>query len=73
LKELKAAMKALGFDVSKEEIKKLLVSVDSDTSGEIDFDEFLQMMTGRMVLDVFEFDCRFSPLSLCTCCLSERA
>jgi Ca2+-binding EF-hand superfamily protein len=42
-------MKALGFDVSKEEIKKMLASVDSDASGEIDFDEFLQMMTGRMV------------------------
>jgi Ca2+-binding EF-hand superfamily protein len=43
-------MKALGFDVSKDEIKKMLASVDADGSGEIEFEEFLQMMTGRMVL-----------------------
>jgi Ca2+-binding EF-hand superfamily protein len=49
LKELKAAMKALGFDLSKEEIKKMLSTVDADSSGEIDFDEFVQLMTGRMV------------------------
>ena len=43
-------MKALGFDVSKDEIKKMLASVDADGSGDIEFEEFLQMMTGRMVL-----------------------
>lgn len=59
LKELKAAMKALGFDVSKDEIKKMLASVDADGSGEIEFEEFLQMMTGRMVL-CSSCDCRLS-------------
>ncbi len=63
LKELKAAMKALGFDVSKDEIKKMLASVDADGSGEIEFEEFLQMMTGRMVL----CSSRACRLSFCVC------
>jgi Ca2+-binding EF-hand superfamily protein len=48
VKELKAAMKALGFEVSKDEIKKMFASIDSDGTGEIDFDEFVRLMQGRM-------------------------
>ena len=48
LKELKAAMKALGFDISKEEIKKMLSNVDLNSNGEVEFEEFVRMMTGRM-------------------------
>ena len=48
MKELKAAMKALGFEVSKDEIKKMFASIDSDGTGEIDFDEFVRLMQGRM-------------------------
>ena len=46
-KELKAAFKALGFQVPKEELKKMFNDVDTDGSGEIEFPEFLQMMTAR--------------------------
>jgi centrin-1 len=48
LRELKAAMRALGFDVKKEEVVKMLASVDKDGNGEITLDEFIQMMTGKM-------------------------
>lgn len=47
-KELKVAMRALGFEPKKEEIKKMIVDMDKDGSGTIDFDEFLLMMTTKM-------------------------
>jgi len=47
-KELKVAMRALGFEPKKEEIKKMIADIDKDGSGTIDFDEFLQMMTAKM-------------------------
>jgi Ca2+-binding EF-hand superfamily protein len=46
--ELKAAMKALGFDTKKEELQKVIDEIDADGSGEIEFPEFMQMMTGKM-------------------------
>ena len=45
-------MRALGFEPKKEEIKKMIADIDKDGSGTIDFDEFLQMMTAKMVRDV---------------------
>mmetsp|Transcript_50684 Transcript_50684/g.58112 ORF Transcript_50684/g.58112 Transcript_50684/m.58112 type:complete len:175 (-) Transcript_50684:272-796(-) len=47
-KELKVAMRALGFEPTKEEIKRLIEEVDEDGSGTIDFPEFLTMMTNKM-------------------------
>ena len=44
-KELKGAMRALGFEPKREEIKKMIQDVDKDGSGVIDFPEFLDMMT----------------------------
>ena len=44
-KELKVAMRALGFEPKKEEIKKMIADIDKDGSGTIDFDEFLQVHT----------------------------
>eukprot|EP00112_Aurelia_sp_Birch-Aquarium-sp1_P003817 Seg1430.9 transcript_id=Seg1430.9/GoldUCD/mRNA.D3Y31 product=Caltractin protein_id=Seg1430.9/GoldUCD/D3Y31 len=49
-KELKVAMRALGFEPKKEEIKKMIADIDKDGSGSIDFNEFLQMMTAKMVI-----------------------
>merc|ERR1711959_637678 len=40
-KELKVAMRALGFEPNKDDIKK-------DGNGTIEFDEFLAMMTAKM-------------------------
>jgi hypothetical protein len=48
-KELKVAMRALGFEPKKEEIKKMISDIDKDGSGTIDFTEFLEMMTSKMV------------------------
>ena len=47
-KELKVAMRALGFEPKKEEIRKMITDVDKDGSGVIDFPEFLDMMTAKM-------------------------
>jgi len=47
-KELKVAMRALGFEPKKEEIKKMISDIDKDGSGTIDFEEFLKMMTEKM-------------------------
>merc|ERR1712075_7208 len=48
IRELKAAMRALGFEVKNEELKKMVTDVDTDGSGCIEFGEFLEMMTGKM-------------------------
>merc|ERR1712086_384125 len=48
VRELKAAMRALGFEVKNEELKKMVADVDGDGSGTIEFGEFLEMMTGKM-------------------------
>ena len=47
-KELKVAMRALGFEPKKDEIMKMIKDADQDNSGVIDFPEFLDMMTQRM-------------------------
>merc|ERR1712115_346292 len=41
-------MRALGFEPKKEEIKKMISDIDTDGSGNIDFQEFLEMMTAKM-------------------------
>ncbi len=48
VRELKAAMRALGFEMKKEEVKKMLSDLDKDVNGQISFDEFTGMMTGKM-------------------------
>merc|ERR1712166_914926 len=48
LRELKAAIKALGMDVNAEELKKMVGEVDKDGNGTIEFAEFLGMMTAKM-------------------------
>merc|ERR1711970_874592 len=48
VRELKAAMRALGFEVKNEELKKMVSDVDNDGNGTIEFTEFLSMMTGEM-------------------------
>merc|ERR1712118_580856 len=47
-KELKVAMRALGFEPKKEEIRKMINDIDKDGNGAIDFNEFLGMMTQKM-------------------------
>lgn len=42
-------MRALGFEPKKEEIKKMIADIDREGSGTIDFADFLNMMTYKMV------------------------
>ena len=48
-KELKVAMRALGFEPKKEEIEKMISDVDDDGSGSIEYEEFLKMMTHKIL------------------------
>ncbi len=45
-KELKAAMRALGFQVKKADVRKMIADIDKEEF--INFDDFKDIMTGRM-------------------------
>ncbi|KAL0613650.1 Centrin-1 [Plecturocebus cupreus] len=47
-KELKVAMRALGFKPRKEEMKKMISEVDKEGTGKISFNDFLAVMTQKM-------------------------
>ncbi|KAI4330619.1 hypothetical protein MLD38_028892 [Melastoma candidum] len=47
-KELNVAMRALGFEMTEEQIHQMIADVDKDGSGAIDFDEFVHMMTAKI-------------------------
>ncbi|XP_020588282.1 caltractin [Phalaenopsis equestris] len=47
-KELNVAMRALGFEMTEEQINNMIADVDKDGSGAIDFDEFMYMMTTKI-------------------------
>ncbi|PKI50139.1 hypothetical protein CRG98_029463 [Punica granatum] len=47
-KELNVAMRALGFEMTEEQINQMIADVDKDGSGAIDFDEFVHMMTAKI-------------------------
>lgn len=46
--ELKNAMISLGFEAKNQTIYQMISELDEDGSGEIEFGEFLDMMTARM-------------------------
>lgn len=41
-------MRALGFEMTEEQINQMIADVDKDGSGAIDFDEFVHMMTAKI-------------------------
>merc|ERR1719498_1363100 len=47
-RELKAALRALGFEAKKEDVRRMLSDVGKDPSQPIDFNDFQEMMRGRM-------------------------
>ncbi|NXP57392.1 CETN2 protein, partial [Chloropsis cyanopogon] len=49
VKELKVAMRALGFEPKKEEIKKMISHMDKEGTGKIIFSDFLAVVSPRMV------------------------
>lgn len=48
-KELKVAMRALGFEPKKEEVMKMISEVDVDGSGRIAFEDFSKLMTIKIM------------------------
>lgn len=48
VKELKVAMRALGFEPKKEEMKKIVSEVDKEDTGRVSFSDFLALMTQKM-------------------------
>lgn len=52
---LQVAMRALGFEPKKEEIKKMISEVDKDGTGKISFTDFLAVMTQKMVIIKYSF------------------
>lgn len=47
--ELKVAMRALGFDVKKADVVKILKDYDRESTGKITFDDFSEVMTDWML------------------------
>ncbi|OAY35427.1 caltractin [Manihot esculenta] len=47
-KELNVAMRALGYEMTEEQINLMIADVDKDGSGAIDYDEFEHMMTAQI-------------------------
>lgn len=45
--ELKVAMRALGFPVKKEEVKRLMAEYDKEGSGRIGWDDFFEISESR--------------------------
>lgn len=50
-------MRALGFEPKKEEVKRMIAEVDREGKGVIEFPDFLELMTVKMVFyfEFFEF------------------
>lgn len=48
VKELKVAIRALGFEPKKEEIKKMIADIDPDGTGKLSYEEFLALMSAKM-------------------------
>merc|ERR1719359_159691 len=49
VKELTTAMKALGFEPVEAEIRKMIQDADDDGGGTIGFEEYLKMMTDKIL------------------------
>lgn len=50
--ELLAAMKQLGQNPSKAEVDKMIKEVDRDNNGTVEFNEFVELMSARLILRV---------------------
>ena len=46
--ELKVAMRALGFDVKKQEVLAIMRDYDRDGAGQIEYPDFLEIMTTKI-------------------------
>ena len=63
-KELKVAMRALGFEPKKEEVKKMMAEADREGTGRIEYKDFLDMMQTKMVNLEYLNNCRRKEIQL---------
>ena len=47
-RELKAAMRALGFEVSKEQVRRMLAEIGRDPAASVGFEDFCELLSARM-------------------------
>ncbi|KAJ1351253.1 Troponin C, isoform 2 [Parelaphostrongylus tenuis] len=45
--DLRDILRALDENVSEEELDEMISEIDADGSGTVDFDEFMEMMSGE--------------------------
>ena len=48
-------MRALGFEPKKEEVKRMIADVDREGKGVIEFPDFLELMTVKMVINLVKY------------------
>ncbi|XP_060612508.1 uncharacterized protein [Anolis sagrei] len=48
VKDLKVSIRALGFEPTKEELRRIALDVDKEGSGKVGFDAFYSVMTRKM-------------------------
>ena len=48
VKELKVAMRALGFEPKRDELKRMISEIDSAGNGTLDLNDFFRIMTAKM-------------------------
>jgi centrin-1 len=56
VKELKIAMRALGFEPKKEEVRKMIQEIDRRGDGVIKYEDFLDIMTQKMVIFIHKIN-----------------
>lgn len=49
-------MQSLGFEAKNQTIYQMIADIDKDGNGSIDFEEFLDMMTAKMVFIVVTYN-----------------
>lgn len=47
-RELKSAIRALGFEVKKEDVRKMIIDIGRDPASNISFNEFVEILEDRM-------------------------
>ena len=65
--ELKSTLRALGYTITDDEIKKMMEEVDEDNSGKIEFPEFCQLISSRYTLYTYRQACRQTHTHTYTC------
>ena len=87
--ELGELLELIGVEASKDDLENMIEQMDADNSGEIDFDEFAEVMTRRVdcghssdeikeAFDLIRFDCdsesdSHGGINMCTRTSSETS